>query len=1267
MASTSTALNILVTASTAQAQAKLKAVDAQMKKTAATSGVTAGSMGKLGKGGMVAAGGFVAAAAAAAIAGKQLYDVGKELDEAYDTIRTGTGATGKQLEKLKKDFRSVAGQVPDDFATTGTAVADLNTRLGLSGKPLRQMSKNMLNLSRITKTDLEGNIKSVARSFVDWEVPVKKQSAALDGLFRLGQKSGSSVAEIADNMQKFGSPLRTLGYSVGEAAAMFANFERAGVNMQTMVPGLKLAIGNLADPTDDLRGKLEGLGVAAGKPEKGLKQIMELLGSDSKLKGVEKMNLAMDVFGKRAGADMAEAIKQGRFNLKDFIDEFKNGNDTIDKTSRDTRDAAENMGIFWNKVKILMAPVATWIFNAISDITLVLSQIPLNKIMGDVKRFMKTNQDWKDSIKAVGEVIRVFGDYVKWVFSKVIPKYIDGLITTWKGAFNIIKGIVRLVSAVLTGDFRKAWSAVKQIWKGAIQFVLGVLRSMTAPVRGILGTIGDAMSNTFESAWDRVKSIFEGGKSAVIGVINSIIRAINKIPGVPDIAEIGTGTSSRLTAGSRRSNIERRQRGGMLSGGAPSGDSIPAMLERGEYVLNRKAVQAAGGPAALDKFNFRAAPRFQQGGSPGRTPRTGGPLDAVGDVWQAAQGAAGKIFGKAASFFIDKLPKPDIPEPLTGVGPWVIKEVTDWIKGKVSLSSGSGPLGTASGNLGAFERLGHSYGLSTTSGFRAGDPGYHGLDRARDLSNGSGPTPQMLAFANEAGSRWGSSMKELIYTPLGWAIKDGQRTAPYAADDHYDHVHGAFQKGGLVGKIARMARGGSPWKKTGYTVYNDPPPGSFGGLDNGYAELGTATTSGLTGGGYLAQLFGRNGELPENYPLDVKINGKIKKLLKRDRGWGQGSSSHGIDIWQDSWPFFGLNSNSSGNAYVRRSGSGGGGGKKGKGGGGVKQPDSGGVRPDPNWGGDKHTGDTALDKQRAADKRKAAARRKKIIDRISARGLKFPTFDKLRKSGGRIDSLGEEINIAEQMGSADFGPGGSEITESELAQQIKLYQSLMTEQSKRFWVIGDSITYVSALREKMAGLIAQAKARLKTNLTPNVRAKVKGNLGAYRRAYGNTGDTLTDLGADKTELIGLTGKGGSMFDTRMRLQELGGTVPGGTPDNSELLSLMREQLLAANRNLAISQAQMPIFQQFMPKYHTGGIVAGAGEVPIMAQAGEGVFTRNQMAAMGGPGEITVNVIVEDGAVDKRKIRAEAVQALNGIATKVRTGGPAAGRSYSTRG
>ncbi|MFA6712079.1 MAG: hypothetical protein WCS33_05180, partial [Candidatus Caldatribacteriota bacterium] len=85
--------------------------------------------GKFAKGAAI---GLAATATAAIGAGTALFKVGESFDEAYDTIRIGTGATGEQLAALEGDMREVAKVVPADFGTIGTAIADLNTRLGLT-------------------------------------------------------------------------------------------------------------------------------------------------------------------------------------------------------------------------------------------------------------------------------------------------------------------------------------------------------------------------------------------------------------------------------------------------------------------------------------------------------------------------------------------------------------------------------------------------------------------------------------------------------------------------------------------------------------------------------------------------------------------------------------------------------------------------------------------------------------------------------------------------------------------------------------------------------------------------------------------------------------------------------------------------------------------------------------------------------------------------------------------------------------------------------
>lgn len=62
----------------------------------------------------------------------------------------------------------------------------------------------------------------------------------------------------------------------------------------------------------------------------------------------------------------------------------------------------------------------------------------------------------------------------------------------------------------------------------------------------------------------------------------------------------------------------------------------------------------------------------------------------------------------------------------------------------------------------------------------------------------------------------------------------------------------------------------------------------------------------------------------------------------------------------------------------------------------------------------------------------------------------------------------------------------------------------------------------------------------------------------------------------------------------------------------------------------------------IPKMHTGGIVPGVGEVPILAQAGEGVFTRQQMAALApversGPGPTVIHINVAGGGEEVKAL------------------------------
>jgi hypothetical protein len=113
--------------------------------------------------------------------------------------------------------------------------------------------------------------------------------------------------------------------------------------------------------------------------------------------------------------------------------------------------------------------------------------------------------------------------------------------------------------------------------------------------------LGDALMGVASKFLDEISTAMM--RSAIYGILGNIGMGV---PGISNAAAAG---------GMKQKGGYIRAQSGMYISGTGSGDKYPALLENGEYVLNRKAVMAMGGPAALDTLNFSAAPRFAAGGS----------------------------------------------------------------------------------------------------------------------------------------------------------------------------------------------------------------------------------------------------------------------------------------------------------------------------------------------------------------------------------------------------------------------------------------------------------------------------------------------------------------------------------------------------------------------------------------------------------------------------------------------------------------------------
>lgn len=139
---------------------------------------------------------------------------GAAADAARKTIVEGTGATGAALDSLTRTFEGLVGIAGVSMADTATAVADLNTHLGLAGADLETVARAALRAGADTNV-----FGAVARKM---GLDVAGATTLLDQLTAVSQSSGVGVDEMLRSVQRVGPRFASAGVSTEDLVAMVA-------------------------------------------------------------------------------------------------------------------------------------------------------------------------------------------------------------------------------------------------------------------------------------------------------------------------------------------------------------------------------------------------------------------------------------------------------------------------------------------------------------------------------------------------------------------------------------------------------------------------------------------------------------------------------------------------------------------------------------------------------------------------------------------------------------------------------------------------------------------------------------------------------------------------------------------------------------------------------------------------------------------------------------------------------------------------------------
>lgn len=471
------------------------------------------------------------ASAVAVGAGVASYKAWSEVDDALDSVASGTGATGKELESLQQTAKDVYTSMPVDIKATGQAVADINTRLGLQGDALEEATRQFMKYSEVNSSDVSTSIETVAKAMNDANIPTSELNSVLDELTSASQASGLTVDTLAEALSQNGVQMRALGFNTQETIALLATMEKNGVNSSVVLTGMKNAMANYTNAGKDAN-------VELGHLFQGIQD------------GTVSASDAMDVFGTKAGASLYQYIQEGKLNYQDLLKVLQDSNGQLDASYEAMLDPMDQAKVAMNNLK----QVGADLFDQIQATLAPMIQATAENLQRFSQWFGALDPNVQQFIVIVGlvvaalgpvlifigqictgvgkiiEIVGFLGEFLAPVFSAIgsglnalwglilanpVIAIVVGIIAViallWTKCEWFRNGVTNLINNIRDG-FKNGWDKIKNIWTNAI----------------------DGIKNKFSSMIKEAKEwgsdFIEGFKRGILNRIKSLFSAITSIP-----------------------------------------------------------------------------------------------------------------------------------------------------------------------------------------------------------------------------------------------------------------------------------------------------------------------------------------------------------------------------------------------------------------------------------------------------------------------------------------------------------------------------------------------------------------------------------------------------------------------------------------------------------------------------------------------------------------------------------------------------------------
>lgn len=353
---------------------------------------------------------------------------------------------------------------------------------------------------------------------------------------------------------KFAKGVISSSNDAAQAYGLSANEYRENANLLgALFKNQGVALSDLGGATDDMIGKASDLAAtfggttseavgALGAAFKGEFDSLERYGISLKASTIQA-ELAARGQDKLTGAALAAATQQATTDLifrqsKDSLGAFGRESDTLAGQQQRLGAQFEN---FKATIGTALLPVVTQFFGylnttALPALTSMGTFISTNfapafeRIRSAVSGFFNGSSGdasgWAADIKSIFTDVTTIAGKLWDAFGKDIVRYATTFLKNTQqiigGGLDVIAGIFKTISAIMRGDWGKAWEGIKQITSGAKDVVVGVLKQLFNILQTVVSVGWKAIKALFSTAWDGLKEVVKNGVDRAVDFVTAL-------------------------------------------------------------------------------------------------------------------------------------------------------------------------------------------------------------------------------------------------------------------------------------------------------------------------------------------------------------------------------------------------------------------------------------------------------------------------------------------------------------------------------------------------------------------------------------------------------------------------------------------------------------------------------------------------------------------------------------------------------------------------